>query len=128
MSGLPAGDPVVAISGGESHTCAATQGGNLWCWGHNGFGQLGNNSTSNSSMPVQVLGLTSGVQAVAAGDVDYVESTGEGDWLEFATGHFYGLTTHARGGLFGRVPQGEARRRGGVSAGLGDGVTARGRS
>ena len=30
----------------------------------------------------------------------YVASTGEGELLEFRTGHFYGMTTHARGGLF----------------------------
>lgn len=41
--------------------------------------------------------------ALAAADparFDYVASTGDGDAIEFATGHFYGMTTHARGGLF----------------------------
>lgn len=33
-------------------------------------------------------------------DFDYVATTGEGEDLPFATGHFYGMTTHARGGLF----------------------------
>ncbi len=33
-------------------------------------------------------------------DVSYAATTGEGDMLEFRTGHFYGMTTHARGGLF----------------------------
>jgi benzoyl-CoA reductase subunit D len=32
--------------------------------------------------------------------IDYVATTGEGEDLPFATGHFYGMTTHARGGLF----------------------------
>jgi len=32
--------------------------------------------------------------------VDYVATTGEGEDTPFATGHFYGMTTHARGGLF----------------------------
>ena len=31
---------------------------------------------------------------------DYVASTGDGDAISFATGHFYGMTTHARGALF----------------------------
>ncbi len=52
--GLPGGDPVVAVSGGESHTCAATQARKLWCWGQNGFGQLGNNATTPSAVPVPV--------------------------------------------------------------------------
>jgi len=32
--------------------------------------------------------------------IDYVASTGEGSMVEFRRGHFYGMTTHARGGLF----------------------------
>jgi benzoyl-CoA reductase subunit D len=32
--------------------------------------------------------------------VDYVASTGEGELVEFRTGHFYSMTTHARGGRF----------------------------
>ena len=34
---------------------------------------------------------------VAEGDVAYVASTGEGDLVTFRRGHFYGMTTHARG-------------------------------
>jgi benzoyl-CoA reductase subunit D len=30
----------------------------------------------------------------------YVATTGEGESIPFRTGHFYGMTTHARGGLF----------------------------
>lgn len=32
--------------------------------------------------------------------VDYVATTGEGENVQFATGHFYSMTTHARGGVF----------------------------
>jgi bcr-type benzoyl-CoA reductase subunit D len=32
--------------------------------------------------------------------LDYVATTGEGEEAPFATGHFYGMTTHARGALF----------------------------
>ena len=38
--------------------------------------------------------------AVSAGDIAYVATTGEGEAVPFRTGHFYGMTTHARGGLF----------------------------
>ncbi len=34
------------------------------------------------------------------GDVEYWATTGEGETVEFRTGHFYGMTAHARGGLF----------------------------
>lgn len=32
--------------------------------------------------------------------LDYIATTGEGELLDFRTGHFYGMTTHARGALF----------------------------
>lgn len=32
--------------------------------------------------------------------IDYVATTGEGENVKFATGHFYSMTTHARGGVF----------------------------
>ena len=33
-------------------------------------------------------------------DVAYAATTGEGDLVEFRRGHFFGMTTHARGGLY----------------------------
>ena len=36
---------------------------------------------------------------VKQGDLDYIATTGEGESVDFRTGHFYGMTTHARGGL-----------------------------
>jgi benzoyl-CoA reductase subunit D len=42
-------------------------------------------------------------QVVREAGVDglhYVATTGEGEDIPFATGHFYGMTTHARGALF----------------------------
>jgi benzoyl-CoA reductase subunit D len=35
-----------------------------------------------------------------APDIDYVATTGEGENVQFATGHFYSMTTHARGGIY----------------------------
>jgi benzoyl-CoA reductase subunit D len=37
---------------------------------------------------------------LAQGDVDYIASTGEGESIPFHTGHFYSMTTHARGAIF----------------------------
>jgi benzoyl-CoA reductase subunit D len=33
-------------------------------------------------------------------DFDYIATTGEGELVSFRTGHFYGMTTHARGAQF----------------------------
>ena len=35
-----------------------------------------------------------------ANDIDYIATTGEGENVKFSTGHFYSMTTHARGGVF----------------------------
>jgi len=64
VSGLPA---VKSISAGGTHTCAVTvDGGKVYCWGANGAGQLGNNQTANSLVPLEVSGLSE-IKTVAAG-------------------------------------------------------------
>ena len=49
---------------GWYHTVASRSDGTVWNWGYNSNGQLGNNSTTTSPVPVPVSGLT-GVVAVA---------------------------------------------------------------
>ncbi|MHC4923303.1 MAG: benzoyl-CoA reductase subunit D [Planctomycetota bacterium] len=41
-----------------------------------------------------------GDAGVPESELAYIATTGEGEGLAFRTGHFYGMTTHARGGLF----------------------------
>jgi len=47
------------ISAGWTDTCGIVTGGSVYCWGRNGYGQLGNGTTSGDSYgPVQVIGIT----------------------------------------------------------------------
>jgi alpha-tubulin suppressor-like RCC1 family protein len=43
-----------SLSAGERHTCARLAGSVAKCWGWNEFGQLGNDSTADSNLPVEV--------------------------------------------------------------------------
>lgn len=42
------------ISAGERHNLAIDSSGNIWAWGSNNKGQLGNGSTTNSNVPIQI--------------------------------------------------------------------------
>ena len=60
-SGVLSGKTITQIAAGNSHTCALDTTGTAYCWGANGNGQLGNNSTTKSTVPVPVT--ASGVLA-----------------------------------------------------------------
>ena len=62
----------------SNSTCGLTAEGEAWCWGFNGLGKLGDGTTTNSAVPVRVLG---GVP------FSYVE-----------TGHFHSCATAASNG------------------------------
>ena len=54
------------LATGDAHTCAIIQGV-VQCWGDNTYGQLGNDSTTDSLVPVAVTGLTGTAQSLTAG-------------------------------------------------------------
>ncbi|MBN1439621.1 MAG: hypothetical protein JW929_09450 [Anaerolineales bacterium] len=57
----------VSIAAGRSHSCAVTTAGGVRCWGKNEHGELGNGTFTDSIIPVDVIGLSSGAAEVAVG-------------------------------------------------------------
>ncbi len=99
---LPGGATATAVAVGAYHTLAIGSDGNLYTWGDNGFGQLGNGSTNSSSTPVAIT-LPGGVQAtsIAAGEYDSfavgsngrVYAWGDNSLAELGDGSTNGSTT-----------------------------------
>jgi alpha-tubulin suppressor-like RCC1 family protein len=58
---------VTAISAANDHSCALRAGGDVWCWGNNFGGQLGDGTTLDSNVPVTVALLPGDVVAIGSG-------------------------------------------------------------
>ncbi|HMI09776.1 MAG TPA: hypothetical protein VK497_05280 [Candidatus Saccharimonadales bacterium] len=59
VNGLMAGS-VTDVGTGNSHTCALAAG-EVYCWGYNAYGQLGDGTTTTRSLPLPVGGLLAGL-------------------------------------------------------------------
>lgn len=72
-------------------------------WEGNGYRVLARRTDRLRHRDVRAVVEEAYAQALAAAgaradEVAYLATTGEGDLVEFRTGHFYGMTAHARGG------------------------------
>jgi alpha-tubulin suppressor-like RCC1 family protein len=110
-SGMDAGN--LAVAAGEYHTCAVTGSNGLKCWGRNTYGQLGDWTKDDSSVPVVSPFFGGGVAAVTAGFGHTCVQTTEG-WAKCWGNNAYGQMGFAKGtdihlpaedvvGLSGRV-------------------------
>jgi alpha-tubulin suppressor-like RCC1 family protein len=48
---------ITAISSGDYHACALNNAGAMYCWGYNGYGQMGDGTTTQRYTPIQVKGV-----------------------------------------------------------------------
>jgi alpha-tubulin suppressor-like RCC1 family protein len=72
VAGLP---PALDLAAGFMHSCALVQGGDVWCWGSNAAGQLGDGTRNPHFAPVRVAG---GATALAAGGNHSCSISGSG--------------------------------------------------
>ncbi len=67
---------VKSVSLGSWHGAAITENGDLYTWGYNSYGQLGNGTTESSSTPIKIM---SNVKSVSLGSVHSAAITENGD-------------------------------------------------
>jgi alpha-tubulin suppressor-like RCC1 family protein len=100
-----------AVSGGHAftalarggmgfHQCGLKANGEAWCWGTNDAGQLGNNSLTHSSVPVQVAGgisfaslVTGPYSTCGLNSAGLMYCWGWGSWSFRGDGEFYSIRT-----------------------------------
>ena len=51
---VPGGQIFTKLSMSQNHMCGITTDGNVWCWGSNDYGELGDRTTTPSTTPVRV--------------------------------------------------------------------------
>ena len=64
LTNLPAGATIRQIAAGNSHTCAVASDNKAYCWGLNTNGQVGDNGTTQRTIPVAVT--TTNIPAAAS--------------------------------------------------------------
>jgi alpha-tubulin suppressor-like RCC1 family protein len=69
------------VSAGGYHACGVRTDQTLWCWGYNGYGEIGQGSTATTSYttPQQVTGTT---------------------WASVAAGYYHTCATRTDGTLW----------------------------
>ncbi|MFZ5948284.1 MAG: T9SS type A sorting domain-containing protein [Stygiobacter sp.] len=77
-SGALNGKIIKQIACGDYHTIALTIDGQVYSWGRNDYGQLGNSNQQNSNVPVKTLGLAKTIIQIAAGSRHSVALASDG--------------------------------------------------
>jgi len=79
---------VVSIATSGRHSIALKSDGTVWAWGYNGYGQLGDNTTTSSTTPVQVQGITDAVFIAQGGENLSLALKADGTVWYWGSGYF----------------------------------------
>jgi alpha-tubulin suppressor-like RCC1 family protein len=87
-----------ALDAGENHNLALKRSGSLWAWGDNSGGQLGNGTTTDKNIPLQITtpAILTDVVSVAAGAAHSLAIRANGEiyaWGDNGTGQLGNNTT-----------------------------------
>jgi alpha-tubulin suppressor-like RCC1 family protein len=98
---VPLSGTFTMIAAGGYHTCAYRPGPAnspsqqaVFCWGYNGDGELGNGTTTSTSTPTQVSGITGisfgneAIRSLSAGGYHTVATLGDGHFLAWGDDRF----------------------------------------
>jgi alpha-tubulin suppressor-like RCC1 family protein len=77
---LPAGTRVIAVGASYNCSMALTAAGQVWAWGHNGSGQLGDGTRTESHVPVRSAGGGFSLALTRAGRVLTWGTISSGSW------------------------------------------------
>ena len=69
-TGILSGKEVSNMFAAQDHNCAIAEG-EVYCWGRNNYGQLGDGTTTNRSKPVKVSGALAGKTVTAVGGTQH---------------------------------------------------------
>jgi len=104
QSGVLAGKAVISVKAGTNHSLALCSDGTMAAWGQNNYGQLGNNTTTNSSVPVLVTqsGVLAGktVVSVTTGQIHNLALCSDGTLAAWGDNTIGQLGNNSTGGYY----------------------------
>ena len=99
LTGALVGKTITAVAAGDYHSLVLCSDGTVVGWGYNGYGQIGNNSTAQSNVPVAVSTavVLSGktVSTIAAGYYHSVALCSDGTLAAWGDGTYGELGTNS---------------------------------
>jgi len=86
---------IVAISAGEGHSLALDIVGNVYAWGDNQYGQLGNGTYDPCTVPVKVVGCDLNNNGIHEPNEGYLENI-----VSISAGHWHSIAVDANGTIW----------------------------